>query len=110
VTSDGECGGERGAQTYLLVANPGAAPVAVAVRLYFADGVSGSRSFEVRPGARLDIDVGAQFAEADGRRFAATVDVLGPSNGAIVVERSTYWNGRGQPWEAGVNVRATPVP
>jgi hypothetical protein len=110
VTSDGECGGERRARTYLLVVNPAEAPVTVAVRLNFADSSSEVRSFDVPGRARLDIDVGARFPEADGRRFSAELAVADPSTGAIVVERSTYWDGRTQGWAAGVNVRATSVP
>lgn len=110
LTSDGECGGERHARTYLLLANPGADAVTVTVQLQFDNGVSGARQFTLFPRARFDIDVGAQFPEADGRRFAADIAVLDPDAGAVVVERSTYWDGRQQGWAAGVNVRATIVP
>lgn len=110
LTSDGECGGERGARTYLLVVNPGGEPVTMDVHLHFDDGESGSRAFTVLPRARLDIDVGTNFPEAEGRRFAADLAVTAPSMGGVVVERSTYWDGRTQAWAAGVNVRATPIP
>jgi hypothetical protein len=110
VTSDGECGGQRQARTYLLVVNPGDEAVTLGVRLHFADGESDRHAFTVLPRARLDIDVGAQFPEADGRRFSADLRVIAPSTGAVVVERSTYWDGRVQGWAAGVNLRATAVP
>ena len=45
LTSDGECGGERRATTYLLVVNPGGEPVTMEVHLHFADGASGTRAF-----------------------------------------------------------------
>jgi hypothetical protein len=110
ITSDGECGGARNARTYLLVVNPGSDVVTFGARLFFDSGASEVRVFTVFPRARLDIDVGAHFPGADGRRFAAELTVLTPSTGTVVLERSTYWDGRAQGWAAGVNVRATPVP
>jgi hypothetical protein len=110
VTSDGECGGQRRARTYLLVMNPSETAATLTVQLHFSDGVSEPRRFDVPGRTRVNIDVAEHFREADGRRFAATLYVADPATQAVVVERSTYWDGRTQGWAAGVNLRATSVP
>jgi hypothetical protein len=118
VTADGEVGGERNARTYLLLSNPASIAVDVQIRLFFRDSASPTRTFTVGSNARLNVDVAASFPEASGRRFGAEVVVVDPGESipplpptaGIVVERATYWDSRGQPWAAGVNLRATPVP
>jgi hypothetical protein len=110
ISSDGEVGGARAARTYLLVVNPDVDAVSVAVQLKFDAGASPTRTLVVPGRTRRNIDVAEMFPEAQGLRFAADLQVQAPSNGRVVVERSTYWDGDGQPWAAGVTLRATPVP
>jgi hypothetical protein len=110
VTSDGECSGLRNARTYLLLVNPDVLEVTVAVQLRFDEEVSPARTVSVPGRSRANIDVEDLFPEARGRRFAAELLVVAPASGAVVVERSTYWDGPDGPWSAGVSLRATPVP
>ena len=44
-------------------------------------------------------------------RVGTLVESIGPGAIAdIVVERATYWDAGGQPWAAGTNLLATPLP
>ena len=93
-----------------MLVNPGDSAVSVAVQLRFDADVSATRTITVPGRSRRNVDVEDLFPEAHDRRFGAELLVLAPADGAVVVERSTYWDGPDGPWSAGVNLRATPVP
>jgi sugar lactone lactonase YvrE len=105
--AEGEVGGTQGAQTFILVANTSAAAGQARVTLYFEDGSSATRTYPLLPTSRSNVDVGTDFPQAAGRRFAAVVESLGATPAAIVVERAMYTSPGGQLWAAGTNALAT---
>lgn len=108
--ADGEVGGARDTETYLLVANTSSVAASVRVTLLFEGGAPVSKTFSVMPSSRFSVDVGAEFPEAAGRRFGAVVESLGSPATPIVVERAMYWNVNGVGWSAGIDSLATPLP
>ncbi|MBL8143750.1 MAG: hypothetical protein JNM38_21735 [Acidobacteria bacterium] len=105
--AEGEVGGTRDVDTYILVANTSPATGSVKVTLAFEDGTSASRTFAVAGRSRFNIDVRSEVPDAVGRRFGAIVESLGATPAQIVVERAMYWDAGGQRWAAGTNALAT---
>jgi hypothetical protein len=110
--AEGEVGGPRGVETYILVANIDDAPANIQVTLLFDDGTpSVQRTFPVAANSRFNVAMLVQFADifAPGghKRFSAIVESLGPSPAQIVVEQAIYWTAIGQPWIAGTNALGT---
>jgi hypothetical protein len=115
--ADGEQGGARNTQTYILVANTSAFPGRVRVTLLFEDGTRVARDMDVPATSRTTVWTGGtqQTAESPfggstaGRRFGAEVESLDVAGQAaqIVVERAMYWDAHGQWWAAGTNVVGT---
>ncbi len=110
VLADGEVGGVAGGgpqDTYVLVANVLPASVDVRATLLFDDGgPAASRTFTAPGSSRFTIDVGREFPEAAGRRFAAVID----SGGDVVVERATYHSTDRIQWRAGVCTLGDRIP
>jgi hypothetical protein len=106
--ADGEIGGARGVETYILIANRGGADTA-RVTLLYEDGTFTSKEFPLAPSSRTNVAVAAEFPGATGRRFGAIVEALGPER-QIVVERAMYSNAGGTVWAAGTNAVATRLP
>jgi hypothetical protein len=106
--AEGEVGGPRDAETYILIANRGGADSAK-VTLYFEDGSSVARVFALKASSRTNVAVGFEFPEASGRRFGTVVEALGPDP-QIVVERAMYSNAGGVTWAAGTNASGTKLP
>jgi sugar lactone lactonase YvrE len=107
--AEGEVGGPRGIDTFILIANTSARSGDVNVTLVFEDGTTAERTFAVSGRSRFNVDVRAEFPAAIGRRFGAIVESLGPKPADIVVERAMYWDASGQRWAAGTNALATPL-
>jgi hypothetical protein len=107
--AEGEVGGPRGVATYILLANATPLPGSAKVTLLFEDGATAERTFALLASSRFNVDVGAEFPEAAGRRFGAIVESLGPSPVDLVVERAMYWNALGVTWAAGTNALATRI-
>jgi hypothetical protein len=116
VLADGEAGGTRGAQTFVLIANTSS--TAGRVRLtQLLDTASPSPE---TPATTLTVDVPANsrttvplsdVAGFAGKRFGVLVESIDTAPLAqLVVERAMYWNAGGQTWAAGTNLLATPVP
>jgi hypothetical protein len=103
---DGVAGGEQGASTYLLLANPAASDATVRITIGFEDGAAPvSQDVVVPAGRRLSMDVAASFPTAVDRRFSARADSV---NGTpIVVEQSIYWSFGTGAWKTGVSLPAT---
>jgi hypothetical protein len=106
-TADGEVGGERGIETYLLVANTSATAARVKVTLLLAAGTTLVREFDVSAKSRFNVSVADEFPSLAGKRFGALVESVGSTPAQIVVERAMYWDAAGQHWAAGTNALAT---
>ena len=78
--------------------------------LMFDDGTTDARTFPLTPNSRFNVDIGAEFPSARGRRFGAVVQSLGEAPVEIVVERAMYSDAQGMTWAAGTNAIATKLP
>ncbi len=107
--AEGEVGGPRGVETYILIGNTSPTSGTVNVTLLLENGETVSRSFDVAARSRLNVDTRAEFPEAIGRRFGVLVE-SGPVPLALVVERAMYWDAAGRRWAAGSNAGATRLP
>ena len=105
--ADGEVGGARGVETYVLLANTSPQQASVEVTVVFDDATHVARTFAVAGSSRFNVDVGAEFPGARNRRFGVIVDSQGATPAPIVVERAMYWDAAGQWWAAGTNALAT---
>jgi hypothetical protein len=105
--ADGEVGAAADIETYILIANTSASAGPVQVTLYFDDGTTTTRTFDLTPTSRFNIAVAAAFPEAAGRRFGTVIESLGDNPVQIVVERAMYRNADGVVWAAGSDALAT---
>jgi hypothetical protein len=100
------------AATYVLVANTSGLDAAVNVTVVFEDGTAAvTRTFTVTATSRFNVDVGAEFPEALGKRFGVVVESVPTTTDAaaqIVVEGARYHNDTaGVVWAAGADALAT---
>lgn len=107
VLADGESGGPFATQTYVLIGNVSARAGTALVTLYFEDGTSASRTFNLPASSRFNVDIAAAFPAAAGRRYGAVIESLGPTPTDLVVERAMYGNALGQTWAMGSAALAT---
>jgi hypothetical protein len=105
--AEGEVGGARSTETYVLIANTSATAGEARVTLYFDDGTTAVRVFPLGAKSRTNVNVSADFPEAVGKMFGTTVESLGTTPAQIVVERAMYSNAGGVAWAAGTNAVAT---
>jgi hypothetical protein len=105
--AEGEVGGSAGIETYILIANTSTFAAPVQVTLFFEDGTTAVRVFEVLGRSRFNVSVAVEFPEARDRRFGAVVESTGNTPAQIVVERAVYWNSGTQVWAAGTDALAT---
>ena len=105
--AEGEVGGTRGVDTYILIANTSSAAGSVKVTLLFEDGTSAEKTVTVSGNSRFNVDARTAFPAALNKRFGAMVESLGTAPAQIVVERAMYWDALGQRWAAGTNALAT---
>jgi Family of unknown function (DUF5719) len=109
--AEGEVGGRRSIETFVLVANTSAADANVKVTLLFEDGAEESQTYTVPANRRFTVPVGSAFPSAAGRRFSVLVESLNPQTaGALVVERAMYWNTADEVWGAGADALGTRLP
>jgi hypothetical protein len=106
--AEGEVGGARGHETYLLIANTSAFAGNATVTLLFEDGTSLVKTYPLAPSSRTNVAVGPQFGSTfggaiAGRRFGAVIESTGTTPAQIVVERAMYSSG----FAAGTNALAT---
>jgi hypothetical protein len=109
--ADGENGGPRSTQTFILIANTSASTANVDVTLIFEDGTKVVKAYTIAANSRFSIPVAGEFPEAQNRRFGAVVESM-PGDGQspraqIVVERSVYSDVPGIPFAAGANAPGT---
>jgi hypothetical protein len=109
--ADGENGGQRNTQTFILIANTSAQTANVDVTLIFEDGTTAVKSYTIGGNSRFSLPVGAEFPAAQNRRFGAVVESMpgaaGASRAQIVVERSVYSDAAGVSFAAGANAPGT---
>ncbi len=101
--AEGEWGGARRAETFVLLANPGRTPAEVSLRALREEGRAPREVRRlVAPGRRLTVSL-AEFGLADGERCGFLVESSAP----IAVERSMYWSTPDRYWSAGTNETGT---
>ena len=112
--AEGERGGSRGVETYILVANTSPFEVSADVTLYLEDGTSLTQTFDIPANARFNVAPGTPgvFESVANARFGAIVRGNAPigEEAQLVVERAMYWNALGTTWAAGTNALGTLVP
>jgi hypothetical protein len=117
VLADGESGGPRDAQTFVLIANTSATAGRVRVTALrdtptAPQGPAPAPTLvvDVPPNSRTTIPM-QSVAGLAGTRFGVLVESVETTPLAqLVVERAMYWNAGGVTWAAGTNLLATPVP
>jgi hypothetical protein len=104
----GAGGGDAAYQTYILIANPGAAAANVTITFLLEGGAPITKTFDVPAASRFNVTTGAgtMVPEVENQRFGAVLT----SDQPIVVERAMYANAGGQTWAAGTNATATRLP
>jgi hypothetical protein len=106
--AEGEDGGPRGTETYVLVANTSNFAGQVRATLLFEDGSAPlQKTFTVAANSRANVVPYSDFPESRGKRFGMIVESLGGQPIQIVVERAMYSNAQGVNWAAGTNAVAT---
>ena len=108
--AEGEVGGTRGVETYILIANTSPQTGDVKVTLLFEDGTMAERTFAVAGNSRFNVDPRSEFGAAADRRFGALVESVGATPAQLVVERAMYWDAAGQRWAAGTAALGTRLP
>ncbi|MGV3517154.1 hypothetical protein [Luteitalea sp.] len=108
--AEGEVGGARAQQTYILIANTSAFPGTALVTVLFEDGTSAQQTYALPASSRTNVPVSLDFPQAQGRRFGAIVESTGSTPARIVVERAMYNDAGGVTWAAGTNALATRIP
>jgi hypothetical protein len=105
----GAVDGVQGAQTYILLANPGTIAASVSITFLRDNGTAPvTKQFTVQPTSRFNVPVGpgTDVPELIDEHFGALVT----SDQPIAVERALYWDANGQTWAAGTNATATRLP
>jgi hypothetical protein len=104
----GTVDGVAGAQTYILLANPGSTDAHVTITFLRDSTGPVTKQFVVRPGSRFNVPVGpgTDVPELTNEHFGAVVD----SDQPIAVERALYWDANNQIWAAGTNATAMRLP
>ncbi|WP_239493485.1 BACON domain-containing protein [Luteitalea sp. TBR-22] len=110
--AEGEVGGLRNTQTYVLVANTSSYAGRAKVTLCFENGQKLEKIYPLLPQSRMNAAIGPDFGtQVEGKRFGVIVEALGATEGAtvpqIVVERAMYSDAEGVPLAAGTNAIAT---
>jgi uncharacterized repeat protein (TIGR01451 family) len=106
--AEGEDGGPRNIETYVLVANTSPYGGQVRATVLFEDGSAPvEKTFTVAANSRFNIAPYAHFPETRGKRFGMIVESIGGQPIEIVVERAMYSDAQGVNWAAGTNALAT---
>jgi hypothetical protein len=102
VLAEGEWGGARRADTFVLLANPGQVVADVVLQVLREGRPAIEARRTVSPGQRQTVNA-AEFGLADGERFSVVVESSAP----IAVERAMYWSTPARHWSAGSAEAAT---
>ncbi|MEO5823964.1 MAG: hypothetical protein ABIT71_25945 [Vicinamibacteraceae bacterium] len=116
--ADGEAGGTRQAQTFVLIANTSATAGRVRVTALRDLPTTPTELPLPAPSVTLDLPANSRttvpmhaIAALAETRFGVLVESIDTAPLAqIVVERAMYWNAGGAIWAAGTNLLATPLP
>ncbi len=108
--AEGENGGPRGTQTYILLANVGATALTARVTAFTESGAALVwTSPTIAPSSRLTVAMlDSAFPGISGQRFGVLVESL-TAGGELVVERAMYTNSGGLVWGAGTAALAQPL-
>lgn len=108
--AEGRVGGDDGAQTYILLANPGGDTANVTLTFLRTDGTTIEKTVQVPAARRVTVGITGDpqglVPELTAETFGTRIDSTQP----IVVERSLYSNANGVIWAAGTNATATALP
>jgi uncharacterized repeat protein (TIGR01451 family) len=107
--AEGEDGGPRDQETYILVANTSSYAGQVRATILFEDGSAPLQKTypALAPNSRFNIVPYSDFPESRGKRFGMIVESIGGQPIQIVVERAMYSDAQGVNWAAGTNALAT---
>ena len=109
--AEGEVGGTRNTETYVLIANTSAFDGTARVTALFEDGTAPiARTFPLKANSRSNVTPAADFPETAGKRFGMLIESIGTTPAQIVVERAMYSDSGGVKWAAGTNALATKLP
>jgi hypothetical protein len=99
--AEGEFGGSRSFDTYILLANPGSQSANVRITLLRAAGLPPLTMDVTVPGNSRVTNAAGQYQLGQGEKFGIVVESL--NNVPIVVERAMYWQGGGEFFGGGTN-------
>lgn len=110
--AEGEVGGARASETYILIANTSAFDGKAEVTLHFEDGAAPvTRTIDLPAKSRINVWATDLIGMApQGRRFGVIVQSVGGPLAQMVVERAMYSDAAGVRWAAGSNALGTPLP
>lgn len=98
VLAEGETAGVHGAETYVLVMNPGSSWADATVTFLRESGAPVSLVRRIAPRSRLTVSAG-EARLPWGARFGVLVE----ANQPVAVERSMYWTSEGVSWSGGTS-------
>ena len=105
--AEGRVGGASEAQTFILIANPGASVAEITATFLRTDGTTLIRTFTVQPTSRFTIavtgDAAGSVPELTNESFATIITSSAP----VIVERSLYTSTGGVIFTAGTNSTGT---
>jgi len=107
--AEGRVGGDDGAQTYILLSNPGSTAGTATLTFLRTDGTTVVKTVDVPAASRITFGVtgaGSPASELVNEAFGTLIESTQP----IIVERSFYSNANGVTWAAGTNATATALP
>jgi hypothetical protein len=107
--AEGRVGGDDGAQTYILLSNPGSAAGVATLTFLRTGGTTVVKTIDVPAASRVTFGVTGPDGAAPelvNEAFGTLIESTQP----IVVERSFYTNANGVIWAAGTNATATALP
>jgi hypothetical protein len=113
VLADGESGGRRDTQTFVLIANTSSTPGRVRLTLLPESSTlqgTATTTVDVPPNSRTTVPLHAIAGFTNGRYGVLVESIETAPLAQLVVERAMYWNAGGEIWAAGTNLLATPVP
>ncbi len=100
--AEGEVGGPFGANSYILLANPGSEAADVTLTFYREGGLAPLTLTRTVAGRHARHGAGVRRGLRRGEKFGAIITSTQP----IAVERSIYWN-EGGVWGSGTNETGT---
>jgi hypothetical protein len=106
--AEGESGGPRNAQTYVLIANTSSSAGRVRITPLWETIAMTALEMDLPPNSRTTVPMTAALSSE--ARFGVLVESVGADPVPIVVEGAFYWTVDGVLWAAGSNVVATKLP